>query len=106
MVQRRLAATKPMIEIPKKARSRNSAEIARLRMGGNWIRLEPDHHTELELIALCLRGEGPPDHIKQVKTGVFTVDLPADVFKTVWFTDGGFWIGVYGSRLSRSEDLL
>jgi hypothetical protein len=93
-----------MVEVNKQARLNNSAKVAELRLGGNYKRLEPDRSTDLPLVTLCLSPE-PPGHIEQIRPGVFAVDLPADVFKIVWMTDGGFWVGTYANKFDRMCDL-
>lgn len=100
--------TKPkpvhLIEVPHKARSKNSARVEFLKMKGHYTRLERDRPSDLVLIDICLRPI-PPEHVRQVHTGIFAVDLPADVFKIVWMVTGGYYVGTYANKMDRAEDL-
>lgn len=93
-----------MVDIDKKYRQRNSARVAQVKLKGSWTRLEADRPSDLPMIGVCL-SKNRPDHVREVHPGIFAVDLPADVFKIVWFVDGGFVVGTYANRLDRGNDL-
>lgn len=93
-----------MIDIDKKHRAHNTGRVEYARRKPRYIRLEADRPSDLPLIQTCL-SKNRPDHIRQVHPGIFAVDLPADVFKIVWFVDGGFVVGTYANRMDRAEDL-
>lgn len=99
-------ADKPskMIEIQARHRRLNTERVAHIKLTSKAMRFERDRPSDLPLIQVCLKSD-PPEHVRQVHPGIFSVDLPADVFKAVWFVDGGFVVGTYHNRLDRAEDL-
>ena len=101
---KRVATKDRMVEIAPADRNKATSRVEYLRKKGNYLRLEKDRPSDLPLVTLCLMSK-PPAHIRQVHRGIFAVDLPADVFKTVWMVSDGFVVGTYATAAQRAEDL-
>ena len=104
MTAKRTKREDMMVSVSSNYRKNNTARVAKLAKIGLHTRLEFDRSTDLPLVTMCLRKE-PPAHVLQVQPGIYAVDLPADVFKTVWMIDGGFAVGTYRTRGDRDGDL-
>jgi len=69
------------------------------------VRTEYNRPSDLPLIRICLQYGPLPSNFTEVAPGVYAVDTPADVYKTVWFVDGGFWVATYRNAQDRLEDM-
>lgn len=84
------------------AKARNSVTVSAVRAAGLTRRVETNRPSDLPLIHLLLgphaawptNSDGTPRY-RQVGEGVFVVDLPADVHKTVWITEDGYVVGTH-----------
>lgn len=93
-----------MVSVGTDYRKNNTTRVAKLAKIGSHTRLEFDRSTDLPMVTMCLRRE-PPGHVREVAPGVYTVDLPAGVLKTVWMVDGGFAVATYRNYHDREGDL-